>query len=121
MAASELEAAAENHQIALDAIEFRNARKMRPRLESEASKQREARRIVSEDEAEQRLEPELRRAANRFGNQLARIASALRIRRDVDAQLSRRMIGRTAVKGLEADPSFDDTVVLNHPQRPRLR
>jgi hypothetical protein len=49
-----LEAAAENQQIALDAIEFRDPRKMRPPLESEAAKQSEAWLIMAEDKAEQR-------------------------------------------------------------------
>ena len=85
MAAPELEAAAENHQVALDAFEFRDAGKMCPRLESEASKQRQAWRIMCEDEAQQRLKSELRRTSHRFGKQVASVAAPLRLRRDVDA------------------------------------
>ena len=113
--------AAEDYQIALDAIEFRDARQMPPGREAEVAKQRETRFIVPEDETEQRVEAELGRALHRRGNQLTRIAAPTRIRRDIDAQFRRRMIGGASIEGLEAEPSGNGAIFFDDPQWTRIR
>ncbi len=60
-------------------------------------------------------------AIDRPRHQFLRVASSLCVWRDVDTDLRSRMVRRTAVKGLQTEPSHYCAGFFQHPQRPRAR
>jgi len=56
-----IDAQTQNHQIALDAVESATAGSKRPALKPESGEEAQARLVVAEDEADERLQTEPRR------------------------------------------------------------
>src|SRR4051794_40948640 len=67
---------AEDHEVALDAFELRDARKAAPACELRACEQRQARDVVAEHEREDRAHAERRRCGERMREELAGEAAA---------------------------------------------
>src|SRR6185369_15426194 len=72
-----VETKADDDEIALDAVELGDARQLSPAAESEGFEQREARIVVTEDEAEQRFQAEGGRPVDRAADECPSDSAAL--------------------------------------------
>src|SRR5205807_7479672 len=111
-------ASSDDDEIALDSVQQSDLRQLPPPLESEPPEQREARLVVAEYEAQQRVDPERRRVRQRLGQQIGGKAALSERLVNIDAQLRGLGVCGAPVERRKAEPGRDATRVLDHPKRP---
>ena len=94
---------------------------MTPAREAQPLEERHARRVVGEDEADQRAEAERRRPLEGVEHQAPADAATLGGGAHVDADLGGGRVRRSPVEVLQGQPADDGAVALQDPQRPTPR
>src|SRR5215203_630979 len=119
---SRFEPASENDEIYLGAVEFSNAREVRPLFEAEAFEQPEAGLVAGEGPRGQGLYAQIRSTPDSLFQQAPAYPLSSVVLLDVNADLGGPVIGGPAVPEVaEAEPAYYLSVLFGHPDRTSRR
>jgi hypothetical protein len=114
---------ARDNQVALNAIQVRHAREMRPLLKTVLAEQRQARRIVAKNKAQQRVHIHVRCIGDRQVEAIAPEPFGACFFCDIDRDFGRARVGRTAIEIRIRQPANHLGLlarvgcIVDHPQR----
>src|SRR5215218_2197546 len=119
---SRFEPASENDEVYLGAVEFSNAREVRPLFEAEAFEQSEAGLVAGEGPRGQGLYAQIRSTPDSLFQQAPAYPLSSVVLLDVNADLGGPVIGGPAVPEVaEAEPAYYLSVLFGHPDRTSRR